>query len=114
MGTDPGLHHPANWSEVINTEYQSVSANAGEWLTVPVDAVLPLGSRKLVFLDKGFGKLQPHFIEIGRQVSLSDDPNQERYYQVTGGLQEGERIVSSANFLIDAEAQIQGAMRDFR
>jgi RND family efflux transporter MFP subunit len=102
-----GQLRPGMFADVV------AKIDAGKWLTVPVNSVLPLGSRMLVFLDKGAGILQPRFIQIGRQVSGSDDPNQERYYQVTGGLQEGERIVSSANFLIDAEAQIQGAVRDF-
>ena len=65
-------------------------------------------------VPKGFGKLEPRFIEVGHQFVDPSNPNQERYYQVIGGLQEGERIVSSANFLIDAEAQVQGAVRDFR
>jgi Cu(I)/Ag(I) efflux system membrane fusion protein len=87
--------------------------DAGEGLTIPVDAVLPTGSRMLVFVDKGFGRLKPRFIQLGRQYLDPTDPTRERYYQVTGGLQEGERVVSSANFLIDAEAQVQGALRDF-
>jgi Cu(I)/Ag(I) efflux system membrane fusion protein len=87
--------------------------DAGEGLTIPFDSVLPTGSRMLAFVDKGSGKLEPRFIQVGRQFVDLSDPNQERYYQITGGLQEGERIVSSANFLIDAEAQVQGAVRDF-
>jgi Cu(I)/Ag(I) efflux system membrane fusion protein len=34
-------------------------------------------------------------------------------YEVQSGLQEGERVVSSANFLIDAESKVQGALKDF-
>ena len=86
--------------------------DVGEGLAIPSDAVLPTGSRMLVFLDKGSGKLQPRFIHVGRQFVDLAGPNQERYYQVTGGLRNGERIVSSANFLIDAEAQLQGAVKD--
>jgi Cu(I)/Ag(I) efflux system membrane fusion protein len=95
--------------------YANVSAeiDVGEGLTIPFDAVLPTGSRMLVFVDKGSGKLQPRFVQVGRQFADSAGPNRERCYQVTGGLQEGERVVCSANFLIDAEAQLQGAMKDF-
>jgi RND family efflux transporter MFP subunit len=95
--------------------YADISAeiDVGEGLTIPFDAVLPTGSRMLVFVDKGSGKLQPRFVQVGRQFVDLAGPNRERYYQVTGGLQEGERVVSSANFLIDAEAQLQGAMKDF-
>jgi membrane fusion protein, copper/silver efflux system len=87
--------------------------DAGEGLTVPFDSVLPTGSRMLVFVDRGSGRLEPRFIDVGRQFVDLSDPNHERYYQVNGGLREGERIVSSSNFLIDAEAQIQGAVKDF-
>jgi multidrug efflux pump subunit AcrA (membrane-fusion protein) len=87
--------------------------DVGEGLTIPFDAVLPTGSRKLAFVDKGSGKLQPRFIQVDRQFVDLTSPNQERYYQITGGLREGERVVSSANFLIDAEAQLQGAVKDF-
>jgi membrane fusion protein, copper/silver efflux system len=87
--------------------------DAGEALTIPFDSVLPTGSRMLAFVDKGSGKLEPRFIQVERQFVDLADPNQERYYQVTGGLKEGERVVSSANFLIDAEAQIQGVFKDF-
>jgi hypothetical protein len=44
---------------------------------------------------------------------LRADEDEERYYQIIDGLQEGECIVSNGNFLIDAEAQVQGAVRNF-
>jgi Cu(I)/Ag(I) efflux system membrane fusion protein len=90
-----------------------VSIDAGEELAIPFDSVLPTGSRMLVFVDKGSGKLEPRFIQVGRQFVDSADPGQMRYYQLTGGLRQGERIASGANFLIDAEAQIQGVLKDF-
>lgn len=88
--------------------------DAGELLTIPFDSVLPTGSRMLVFVGSGSGRLEPRFIQVGRQFVEFGDSNQERYYQIIAGLQEGERVVSSANFLIDAEAQVQGALKDFR
>jgi Cu(I)/Ag(I) efflux system membrane fusion protein len=102
-----GQLRPGMFADVV------AKIDTGEGLTVPVDAVLPLGSRMLVFLDKGSGKLEPRFVQVGRQFIDPADPKRERYYQVIADLQEGERIVSSANFLIDAEAQVQGAVRDF-
>ncbi|MBV8142798.1 MAG: efflux RND transporter periplasmic adaptor subunit [Verrucomicrobia bacterium] len=87
--------------------------DAGKGLTIPSDAVLPTGLRMVAFVDRGSGRLQPRFIQVGRQFVDLTDPNQESYYEVTDGLREGERVVSSANFLIDAEAQVQGALRDF-
>jgi Cu(I)/Ag(I) efflux system membrane fusion protein len=77
----------------------------GEGLTVPVGAVLPTGRRNIVFVDKGGGRLEPRFIELGRKFG-------DRY-SVTGGLAENERVVSSANFLIDAESKVQGALKNW-
>jgi membrane fusion protein, copper/silver efflux system len=90
-----------------------VKIDGGQGLTVPVDAVLPTGTRRLVFVEKGEGRLEPRYIQASRQFTDADDPNQGRYYQVKSGLKEGERVVSSANFLIDAESQIQGAVKTF-
>ena len=85
--------------------------NRGDALTVPVDAVLPTGSRSLVFVDKGSGKLEPRFIRVGRSFTQSDANGEASYDEVLDGLSEGERVVSSANFLIDAESRIQGALK---
>lgn len=98
---------PGMYADVI------VSIDAGEELAIPFDSVLPTGSRMLVFVDKGSGRLEPRFIQVGQQFVDSADPIQRRYYQLIAGLRQGERIVSSANFLIDAEAQIEGVLEDF-
>jgi len=73
----------------------------GEGLTIPVGAVLPTGRHNIVFADKGGGRLEPRFVELGRKYG-------DRY-AVARGLSEGERIVSSANFIVDAESKVQGA-----
>src|SRR5260221_9648391 len=90
-----------------------VKIDDGEGLTIPVQAALPTGERMLVFLDRGQGKLLPRYVKVGRSFTTFDGQEQENYYQVTGGLQEGDRIVASANFLIDAESQVQGALKDW-
>jgi Cu(I)/Ag(I) efflux system membrane fusion protein len=77
----------------------------GEGLTVPASAVMPTGSREIAFVDKGDGKLEPRIVELGEQIG--------DHYEVKSGLAEGERVVASANFLIDAESKVQGALRDF-
>ena len=77
----------------------------GEGLAVPIGAVLPTGERNVVFVDKGEGRLEPRFVELGRKYG--DD------YAVKSGLREGERVVSSANFLIDAESKVQGALKSW-
>ena len=77
----------------------------GEGLVVPASAVMPTGSREIAFVDKGGGKLQPRVVELGEQIG--------DHYEVKSGLAEGERVVASANFLIDAESKVQGALNDF-
>lgn len=78
-------------------------APLGERLTVSTSAVVPTGNKYIVFIDRGQGKLEPRQIEIGAR---SGD-----YYEVISGLNEGDRVVSSANFLIDAESRIQGVLK---
>jgi Cu(I)/Ag(I) efflux system membrane fusion protein len=85
--------------------------DGGEGLTIPIDAVLPTGSRSLVFVDKGSGKLEPRFIQVGRSFTQTDANGEVTYDEILDGLSEGERVVSSANFLIDAESRIQGALK---
>src|SRR5438045_6309322 len=63
----------------------------GEALTIPVSAVMPTGTRNVVFVDKGQGKLEPRIVQIGTKYA--------DIYEVKSGLAEGERVVSSANFL---------------
>jgi Cu(I)/Ag(I) efflux system membrane fusion protein len=77
----------------------------GEGLTVPASAVMRTGSREIAFVDKGGGKLEPRIVELGEQIG--------DHYEVKSGLAEGERVVASANFLIDAESKVQGALKDF-
>ncbi|HEY1791719.1 MAG TPA: efflux RND transporter periplasmic adaptor subunit [Opitutaceae bacterium] len=83
----------------------TLSLEGGTGLTVPFGAVLPTGQHNIVFVDMGSGRLQPRFVQLGGK--FGDD------YQVTAGIRAGERVVSSANFLVDAEARVQGAVRDF-
>lgn len=91
------MFHPGLFAEV------SGDIPAGESLTISTGAVVPTGSKYIVFVDHGGGKLEPRQIEIGAH---SGD-----YYEVTSGLNEGDRVVSSATFLIDAESRIQGVLK---
>jgi Cu(I)/Ag(I) efflux system membrane fusion protein len=82
-----------------------LAVDDGEGLTVPFGAVLPTGEHNIVFVDKGSGRLEPRFVQLGGKFGDN--------WHVTGGLRAGERVVNSANFLIDAESKIQGALKDF-
>lgn len=83
----------------------TLAIDAGRGLTVPFDAVLPTGRHNIVFLDRGGGHLEPRFVQLGGTF--------DGRYLVTSGLKPGDRIVTSANFLIDAESKIQGALKDW-
>src|SRR5260370_10188156 len=77
----------------------------GRSLVVPVSAIIPTGKRNIAFVDKGDGNLEPRVLELGGKYG--------DVYAVKSGLKEGERVVASANFLIDAESKIQVALKDF-
>src|SRR6058998_4067370 len=86
----------------VNAE---LAMNMGEALTVPVSAIMPTGERNVVFVDKGEGKLEPRIVQLGSKYG--------DIYEVQSGLQESERVIASANFLIDAESKVQGALKEF-
>jgi Cu(I)/Ag(I) efflux system membrane fusion protein len=88
-----------------------LDVRAGEGLTIPVSAVMPTGRRNIVFVEKGEGRLEPRAIDLGRKFAQLGALYDSEYYEVRGGLKEGERVVASANFLIDAESKIQGALK---
>jgi Cu(I)/Ag(I) efflux system membrane fusion protein len=71
-------------------------------LRIPADAVLRAGTQDVVFVARGQGKLEPRVVQLG--VSSGDT------IEVTGGLAEGEAVVTRANFLIDSESQLRAAL----
>jgi Cu(I)/Ag(I) efflux system membrane fusion protein len=75
--------------------------DAARTLVVPKEAVLDTGLRQLVFLDRGEGAYVPSPVKLGRR-------NQDSV-EVLEGLKEGDRIVTSANFLLDAESKLTSA-----
>jgi len=97
---NPGLRlRPGAYVDV------TVDLDEGMGLTVPVEAVLPTGAHNIVFVGRGDGRLQPRFVTLGGKFG--------DFYEVTGGLSEGDQVVSSANFLVDAESQVQGALKSW-
>lgn len=77
----------------------------GRQLVVPASGVFETGTRQVAFIDMGEGHFEPRDIEVGARAG--DD------VVVLKGLRSGERIVTSANFLIDSESQLQAAMGSF-
>lgn len=74
-------------------------------LAVPASAVLDSGRRTLVLVDRGDGRFEPRPVEVG----LRSEENLE----ILKGLRERERVVVSANFLIDAESNLRAAVSAF-
>jgi RND family efflux transporter MFP subunit len=74
----------------------------GSGLIVPDSAVIDTGDRRLVFLDRADGTIEPREIEVG--AKLADG------YQVLRGLAKGDRVVTSANFLLDSESSLKAAL----
>ena len=78
---------------------------ADSWFsTLAAEAVVMTGERNLVFVVRPDGMLVPREVTLG--------PRAGERYQVLAGVTEGERIVASANFLVDAESRLAsgGAM----
>ena len=73
----------------------------GTQVAIPDGAVVNTGLRKVVFVDRGQGKLEPREVQVGDKV--------ENAYVVESGLHPGERVVTSAAFLIDSESQLRSA-----
>ena len=74
-------------------------------LAVPESAVLDTGSRQAVLVDKGDGKFEPRDVKLGRHG--------DGYVEIRQGIAEGDAIVTSANFLIDAESNLKAALKGF-
>ena len=77
----------------------------GRQLVVPASAAFHSGTRNLVFVYDGNGSVEPREVELGPQVGAE--------LVVTKGVKAQEQIVTSANFLIDSEAQLQAAAGAF-
>jgi Barrel-sandwich domain of CusB or HlyD membrane-fusion/YtkA-like len=82
-----------------------ISVPLGDQLAIPAAGVFQSGTRQIAFVDHGGGSFEPRDIELGARAG--DD------FIVLRGLDTGERIVTSANFLIDSESQLQAALGSF-
>jgi Cu(I)/Ag(I) efflux system membrane fusion protein len=83
----------------------SPSAGAASAVAVPISAIIDSGTRQIVLVVKGEGKFEPRPVRLGAQG--------DGYTEVLAGLKEGEQVVTSANFLIDAESNLRAALQAF-
>ena len=72
---------------------------------VPDSAIIDSGTRQVVLVAKGDGRFEPRAVKLGRRG--------EGYAEITEGIKPGEEVVTSANFLIDAESNLKAALQSF-
>ena len=99
----------ANPDEVLRPEmYVDTEIETGPpepVLAMPESAVLNDGTHQAVLVDKGEGRFEPRQVKLGRHGG--------GYIEITDGVREGEAVVTSANFLIDAESNLKAALQGF-
>lgn len=83
----------------------TLKVSMGKQLVIPATGVLQSGTRQIVFVSRGDGYIEPREVQLGSRAG--DD------FIVLKGLKAGEEIVTSANFLIDSESQLQAALGTF-
>ncbi len=81
------------------------AGSAAPVLTVPSAAVLDSGTRRVVLVERGEGRFEPREVRLGARSA--------RYVEVLDGVKADERVVVAANFLIDAESNLQAALGAF-
>lgn len=96
LANPDGRFKPEMFAEVVFV------VDLGERLAVPESAVIDTGARRVAILDRGEGVFEPRAIETGLRA--------EGWVEVVRGLAPGERLVTSANFLIDSESRLKEAV----
>jgi Cu(I)/Ag(I) efflux system membrane fusion protein len=79
-----------------------ITVRLGDKLAVAEGAIIDTGVRRLVIVDQGSGYLEPREVRLGAKAG--------GFFEVLEGLKEGERVVTSANFLIDSESKLKEAV----
>lgn len=72
-------------------------------LTVPESAVLDSGTRQVVFVDQGDGRFEPRAVKVGRRGT--------DHVEIREGVEDQERVVVAAAFLLDSESNLKAALR---
>jgi Cu(I)/Ag(I) efflux system membrane fusion protein len=89
--------------------YADVEINTGSdeaVVAVPTSSVIDSGTRQVVIVDLGDGRFEPRQAKLGRRGG--------DHVEVLQGIQEGDSVVVEGNFLIDAESNLNAALRALR
>ena len=81
------------------------ATSSGKAITIPNSAVIDSGTRQLVFVQVGEGRFEPRAVKLGGRG--------DSFVEVLDGVKEGEQVVTTANFLIDAESNLTAAIGGF-
>lgn len=79
-----------------------LKVDLGERLAIPEEAVMDSGSEQVVFLARDEGHFEPRRVKLGVRT--------DGYHEVLEGVAAGDKVVTSANFLIDSESRFKAAM----
>ncbi len=112
---DPGTRTAQIRIELANADgrlktglYADVEIEAradGASIAIPESAIIDSGSRRIAFVAKGDGVFEPRDLVLGRRGN--------GFVEIRDGVAEGERIVVTGNFLIDAESNLRAALTAF-
>lgn len=84
-------------------DVEIASGSGRRVLSVPENAIVNSGTRTVAILDKGEGRFEPREVKTGSRGS--------GFIEIKDGLSEGDRVVTAANFLIDAESNLKAALQ---
>jgi membrane fusion protein, copper/silver efflux system len=84
-------------------EVEIATGSQNPVLAVPDSAIIDTGTRQVVLLDKGEGRFEPREVKVGSRGN--------GFTEIREGLADGDRVVVTANFLIDAESNLKAALR---
>ena len=87
-----GLANSSSYVAEINVEL-------GEFLSVPNEAIIEEGDRRVVYVEAQKGKYVPHEIQGGIQGEL--------YTEIRSGVKEGDQVVTFGSFFIDSEYKLK-------
>ena len=77
----------------------TIEVPLGVLLALPEEAVIDTGTRKLVFVPTGEGRFEPRDVQLGLKAGA--------YYHVLAGVNEGDEVITSAQFLLDSESRLK-------
>ncbi len=96
MRLRPGMYATASLDIILGEDV----------LLAPREAIINTGARQIAFADKGGGHFQLKELQLGHQGS-------DGFVEILGGLDEGERVVTSGQFLLDTESRLREAVQKF-